>query len=431
MQFQGGESQVKRTASISTAMASPFSSGAAGSDLGTLDGGAAVPSMPDQGRSEQRSASTSSLKASNSSMQYMVVLVTTDSCRSQALEGFAAQLSKRVPQVGSVVHSVEARTSGQPVRSRSSLLEKSRGRGKGRGGRATDRKTWQQQLLRKDAGRLEDGPRDIDIGQGSSSSSNSRPRRALAVASSTTLAGAAYFTQELCGLGFNISPHSFFQTNTEGAELLYRCAISAAKLQSQDVVLDLYCGTGTIGLVAAEQVKQVIGFDCNIAAIADARDNAARNGIGNASFFCGDLDQLARGDLGVLAVQDEYKAKAQAKRGKANDRAKLAENDTRAVLKEGIKPDVVIVDPARAGLGSAVAMYLLGCGARRVVYVSCNAATQARDLQLLCSSGDAMGARGVEDGVGTGQRCFKLTSWTAVDMFPQTGHVETVAVLER
>ena len=128
----------------------------------------------------------------------------------------------------------------------------------------------------------------------------------------------------------------------------------------------------------------MVGFDVSQSAIADAKGNAARNGISNVKFVCGDLNQLAKGGL----------------------------------LGGGVKPDVVVVDPARAGLGRSIVDCILSCGAKRLIYVSCNAATQARDLQLLCE--------------GTNER-FKLRSWVAVDMYPQTGveHVETVVVLDK
>eukprot|EP00878_Enallax_costatus_P023399 GHUV01024887.1.p1 GENE.GHUV01024887.1~~GHUV01024887.1.p1 ORF type:complete len:210 (+),score=24.18 GHUV01024887.1:462-1091(+) len=149
----------------------------------------------------------------------------------------------------------------------------------------------------------------------------------------------------------------------------------------------LTAGTGTIALrlAASNCCKQVTGFDVSQSAIAVAKCNAARNKITNANFVCGDLNQLAKGGL----------------------------------LGPGVKPDVVVVDPARGGLGRSVVNYLLNCGAKRLIYVSCNAATQARDLQLLC--GDS-----VSDS-------FELRSCVAVDMYPQTGveHVETVVVLDR
>lgn len=146
-------------------------------------------------------------------------------------------------------------------------------------------------------------------------------------------------------------------------------------------------GTGTIALSIASSncCKEVVGFDISESSIKDAQVNAARNGVSNARFVCGDLTQLARGDL----------------------------------LGPGLRPDVVVVDPARAGLGMSVIDYVLRCGAQRLIYVSCNAATQSRDLQLLCQAGNGGG--------------FKSTSWVAVDMYPQTGveHVETVVVLDK
>lgn len=154
-------------------------------------------------------------------------------------------------------------------------------------------------------------------------------------------------------------------------------------LQPSDVLLDLFCGTGTIGLCLAARCQQVVGVELAPSAVADARRNAARNAITNARFIQGDLAELQLADLIPAA-------------------------------------DVVVVDPARGGLPPAVVDFLLRhnpSGLRRVVYVSCNPATQARDLQLLCG-----GATG---------RQYQLASLQCVDMYPHTAHVETVAVLDR
>ena len=384
-------------------------------------------------RGDQNAVGDSSPASSSISLQYMVVLVTTAQCKSADLDDFATRLREKVPEVVSVIHSIE----GGALEATGRKGNSSRNRGRGRGARVSGAKGKQQQQSSQGVSPAwpEDGGIGGRSGQSGTSSSSTRPRRALGVASSVALAGVDSLKQQLCGLQFNISPHSFFQTNTEGAELLYQCTIAAAGLKSSDVVLDLYCGAGTIALALASQVKQVVGFDCNRSAIADATKNAASNGVGNASFVCGDLDQLARGDLGVLAigVQEKVLGKVQGKesKGKAVKKGHLIEVEAQAVDKEGIRPDVVIVDPARAGLGPAVRKYLLDCGARRVVYVSCNAATQARDLQLLCNSGTTKAMRGSEGNVDDGQGFFTLKSWTAVDMFPQTDHVEAVAMMER
>jgi tRNA/tmRNA/rRNA uracil-C5-methylase (TrmA/RlmC/RlmD family) len=220
----------------------------------------------------------------------------------------------------------------------------------------------------------------------------------------------------MCGLEFQVSPHSFFQTNTAQAEQLYLQVVravadavgsgaSAGNALGSGLVLDLYCGTGTIALCLAHRLKsvEVVGFDVSASSIADAEANAARNGLSNVRFVRGDLNQL---------LPDGPAAKQGAPGSKPS---KDAPRKAPGVLQQ-LQPKVVVVDPARAGLGRGVVQYLLQCGAQRVVYVSCNAATQARDLQLLCGRG-----------------MFRLSSWTCVDLFPQTdvAHVETVVVLDR
>ena len=220
----------------------------------------------------------------------------------------------------------------------------------------------------------------------------------------------------MCGLQFQVSPHSFFQTNTAQAEQLYLQVVQAvaeavgfgegaSNAPGSGLVLDLYCGTGTIALCLALRLKgvQVVGFDVSASSIADAEANAARNGLSNVRFVRGDLNQL---------LPDRPAAK-QGSRG--SQPGKVTPCQAPGVLQQ-LQPKVVVVDPARAGLSRGVVQYLLQCGAQRVVYVSCNAATQARDLQLLCGSG-----------------MFRLSSWACVDLFPQTdvAHVETVVVLNR
>jgi 23S rRNA (uracil1939-C5)-methyltransferase len=190
------------------------------------------------------------------------------------------------------------------------------------------------------------------------------------------------------------------------------------------VVLDLYCGTGTIALCLAAALpgRQVVGFDVSSAAIADARANADRNGISNVDFVRGDLNQLLPSSQGSLRPIKQSSRQQEGPRGKHKPRnepdaaADQHSEQPGGQSLQSLRPSVVVVDPARAGLGQGVVQYLLRCGASRVVYVSCNAATQARDLQLLCSSGE-----------------FKLASWVCVDLFPQTdvAHVETVVVLDR
>jgi 23S rRNA (uracil1939-C5)-methyltransferase len=296
-------------------------------------------------------------------------------------------------------------------------------------------------------------------GNGGSSKVSKRGAQALSVSATTVLAGVSHLQEQLCGLQFSISPHSFFQTNAKQAELLYQqvaagvqgfytASSSSSSSSSGDTrdltandaltgtVLDLYCGTGTIALTVAGCCRRVIGVDVSASSIADAVDNAQRNGVRNVEFVCGDLAELAHA---------QNSAAAPGSRGRSSQLS--------------VSPDVIIVDPARAGLSRSVVNYILNSTAKRLMYVSCNAATQARDVQLLCSawtgansgmhSHSSTGNRGGQakhagkvspssvagsDVAGRdikGLRPFRLVSWTAVDMFPQTSHVETVVVLDR
>ncbi|KAG0566309.1 hypothetical protein KC19_7G054100 [Ceratodon purpureus] len=202
------------------------------------------------------------------------------------------------------------------------------------------------------------------------------------------LYGKAYITEQLRGLVFEISANSFFQTNTNQAEVLYRnveeqCAL---KGDGSEVLLDLFCGTGTIGLSMANKVKHVYGFELVQEAVIDARRNAARNGIQNATFIQGDLNKL----------NDEFG-------------------------KDFPQPDIVITDPNRPGMHIKLIKYLLKLRARRIVYISCNPATCARDLDLLCHNEDQSSEMSTR---------YRLVHVQPVDMFPQTPHIECISTLE-
>ncbi|GAB4817425.1 hypothetical protein N2152v2_004471 [Parachlorella kessleri] len=228
----------------------------------------------------------------------------------------------------------------------------------------------------------------------------SRPAGERAVAAEHLLHGRPYLLESVCGLDFEVSANSFFQTNTRQAELLYQLVAEAAELQPSDVVLDLYCGTGTIALSLARRCREVYGVEVVETAVADAKRNAARNGIDNARFLLGDLEQPGAAELLWGQVP---------------------------------QPDVVVVDPARPGLSPAVIAFLRQCGARRLVYVSCNPATQARDVALLCAQ-PAGAAEAVAGGGSAGdvaEAQYRLAWVQPCDMFPQTMHVEAVAVLDR
>ena len=193
-----------------------------------------------------------------------------------------------------------------------------------------------------------------------------------------TLWGQDFLMDTLCGLQFKLSVPSFYQVNRDQAEVLYGKALEFAGLTGEETVLDLYCGTGTITLCMAAKARQVIGAEIVAPAIADARENAARNGIENAEFFCGDAADIA---------------------------AKLEQ--------DGLRPDVITVDPPRKGLSPEVIASVAAMGPERVVYVSCDPATLGRDVKIFAELG------------------YNAARVCAVDMFPGTRHVECVVQLCR
>jgi len=193
-----------------------------------------------------------------------------------------------------------------------------------------------------------------------------------------TLWGEDALTDTLCGLKFRLSPRSFFQINPPQAERLYEKAREYAGLTGEETLLDLYCGTGTITLIMAKHAKQAIGAEIVPPAIADAEENARANGIKNAEFLLGDAGEAAK-QLEAC----------------------------------GLKPDVIIVDPPRKGLAPEVIEQIVKLTPKRVVYVSCDPATLARDL-----------GRFAEEG-------YQTRELTPLDMFPRCAHVECVALLER
>lgn len=189
--------------------------------------------------------------------------------------------------------------------------------------------------------------------------------------------GDPYITEQMENLNFRIHPKSFFQTNPKQALKLYQIAREYASLTGNEIVYDLYTGTGTIANFVAHQSKKVIGVEYVPEAIEDAKLNSSLNNITNTEFFAGDMKDLLTEDF----------------------------------FREHGKPDVVITDPPRAGMHHEVVAKLLHCGAQRIVYVSCNPGTQARDINLLSEK-------------------YKVVKLQPVDMFPHTEHVENVALLE-
>ena len=193
-----------------------------------------------------------------------------------------------------------------------------------------------------------------------------------------TLFGPGYIEDTLCGLRFRLSPRSFYQVNHSQAQRLYETAISMAQITKEDLVLDLYCGVGTITLAMAGAAGKVIGVEVIPQAVEDAKDNARRNGIENAEFFCA--------DAGTAALELEAK---------------------------GIQPDIITVDPPRKGLSLDAIEAIDKMSPKRLVYISCDPATLARDVALLKERG------------------FQLQNALAADLFPRCSHVETVALLGR
>jgi 23S rRNA (uracil1939-C5)-methyltransferase len=191
------------------------------------------------------------------------------------------------------------------------------------------------------------------------------------------VSGKGYIMERLGEFNFKISPKSFFQTNTKQAERLYNVVKDFAALNGNEIVYDLYCGTGSIGIFLNNYAKKIIGVDVIEDAIKDAKENAALNNIGHVSFFCGDVIKICNDNFSI----------------------------------EHGRSDVIIVDPPRAGLHAKLIHKLLEIAPEKIVYVSCNVATQARDLQLLSEK-------------------YSVEKLQPVDMFPHTHHIECVAGLK-
>jgi 23S rRNA (uracil1939-C5)-methyltransferase len=190
--------------------------------------------------------------------------------------------------------------------------------------------------------------------------------------------GKGYVIEKLEDFSFKIGPKSFFQTNTKQAEKLYRITRDFAELNGSQVLYDLYCGTGSIGIFCSKGAKKIVGVEMIEAAVQDARENAALNNIAHASFFSGDVIEVCNDDF-------------------------FAQHG---------RPDVIITDPPRAGMHEKLVRKILEMEAPTVVYVSCNPATQARDLTILDEK-------------------YSVTKVQPVDMFPHTHHIENVVQLKR
>lgn len=193
-----------------------------------------------------------------------------------------------------------------------------------------------------------------------------------------TIYGKDQITDYIKDLSFQLSPYSFFQVNPEQTTVLYDTALEFAELKGHETVIDAYCGTGTISLFLAHKAKHVIGIEIVAPAIADAKKNAIRNGYDNTEFIVGD-----------------------------------AAVEMPRLYKQGIKPDVIVFDPIRAGCKEDVLHAAIGMAPQRIVYVSCNPSSMARDIEILTRYG------------------YQLVKVQPVDMFPQTYHVEAVSLLTR
>ena len=210
------------------------------------------------------------------------------------------------------------------------------------------------------------------------------------------LAGNPYIEEKItCGkeqLCFRISPLSFFQVNTVQTEKLYSTALLFADLKGDETVWDLYCGTGSISLFLAQAAKKVIGVEVIPAAIEDANENAWLNGVENAEFLCGKAEELF----------------------------------PTAVLEENLPADVVILDPPRKGCDAKLLEAIRKVGPEKIVYVSCDSATLARDLKILCG-----GSEKEESDDGNLLHNYTIEKVQPVDMFPNTVHVETVVLMTK
>ena len=195
---------------------------------------------------------------------------------------------------------------------------------------------------------------------------------------SEVLYGDGKITEELCGYKFRISPKAFYQINPAGTEILYNKALEFADFKGNENIIDAYCGTGTIGIIASSRVKSVTGVEINKDAVKDAKENARLNGIGNIKFFAADAGKFMT-DL----------------------------------AQKGEKIDAVIMDPARAGSDIPFLSSLVRLSPKKIVYVSCNPETLARDLMYLSKNG------------------YKVRKIQPVDMFPHTDHIECVTLLTK
>ena len=207
---------------------------------------------------------------------------------------------------------------------------------------------------------------------------NSRRTSVVLGEAEKVLYGKGFILDTLCGKTYALSPRSFYQINHDQTEVLYGLAVEAARLTGKEVVLDAYCGIGTIGLTASGRAKQVVGVELNRDAVRDAIGNAKHNGVKNARFFAADATEWIS-----------------------------------AAAAAGERADVIFMDPPREGSTPQFIESVARMAPKRVVYVSCNPETMARDLALLTKKG------------------YRAEGFTPVDMFPNSEHIEVVCALSR
>ena len=240
-----------------------------------------------------------------------------------------------------------------------------------------------------------------------------------------TLWGQEQIEDVLCGFAFRLSPRSFYQVNHDQAQRLYEKAIEFADLHGTETVLDLYCGTGTITLALSRRAKKAVGVEVVPQAIEDAKENARRNGVTNTEFYCADAGEAAKrfarqqtagskqetSCSGQQAVQGPAQSLPLEGKVPPQGADKVEPDFQPAAITAG--PDVIVVDPPRKGLAPEVIDAVVQMSPARIVYVSCDPATLARDVKLLTEKG------------------YALTRAEAFDLFPRTFHVETVVSLSQ
>ncbi len=262
---------------------------------------------------------------------------------------------------------------------------------------------------------------------------NKKNTNAILGEESISLWGQNFITDYIGDVKYQISPLSFYQVNPAQTKKLYECALDFAGLTGTETVWDLYCGIGTISLFLARKARYVYGVEVSEAAVADARNNARINGIGNVEFFAGKAEEVLpdfyeknrareeKGEKGeAVAGEEEEAVGGEGREWKGGESAGIGEEKRKDPGGSGqrpdgdmLRPDVIVVDPPRKGCDQKCLETILKMRPERVVYVSCDPATLARDLKFLC------------------REAYALREVQTVDMFPQTGHVETVCLMSR